>query len=135
MNSRHPIDDHASALLDAAQALCDAAGRPGSSEGVPAALSYLEEALQALSAAFYQAAADAAPGIAERRRQVREPTQPWPPADPGLSREQQVRLMATLHDVAAAAARCARVCRGARPVAEQLIEHLQTSEPPATRVA
>ena len=55
------LDDHATALLDAARDLQEAASERGSSDAATAALGSLETALQALSGAWYQVAADAVP--------------------------------------------------------------------------
>lgn len=122
MSSADRIDDHASDLLNTARTLDKAAGEPGSYESATAALACLEEALRALSAGWYQVAADAVSGIPEGRPPGRRAGRVWPRTDDGLSREQEVRLVATLHDVAAAFARCARVCRDARPTVAPLID-------------
>lgn len=118
------IEDHASALFNAARDLQEAAGEPGSSEAATAALASLETALQALSAAWYQVAADAVPGIAARRRRLTRAPKSAAGASRHLSREQEVRLVVTLHDVAGAFARCARACRRAQPVVGPLIDGL-----------
>jgi hypothetical protein len=128
MNSPGHIDDHAAELLSAAQAIQKAAGRPGSSRAATATLTFLEEALQVLSASWYQVAADA--GVLDRRRQARRLAQPWPAAENGLSREQEVRLIGTLHEVAAAFAQCARACRDARPMLVPLIDERTPAERP-----
>ena len=128
MNSPAHIDEHASDLLSAAQAIQEAAGRPGSSRAATATLTCLEGALQALSASWYQIAADA--GLLERRREARL-AQPWPAAEKGLSREQEVRLIGTLHEVAAAFAQCARTCRDARPTLVPLIDERLSAERPS----
>jgi hypothetical protein len=120
MSSPAQIDDHAAELLTSAQAIQEAAGRPGSSRAATAALASLEEALQALSATWYQVAADA--GLLERRRHAARSAERWPAAGNGLSREEEVRLTATLQGVAAAFAQCARRCRDARPELAPLIE-------------
>ena len=106
MNSTDPLHDRAAQLIDAARAFHAAAGQPGRRTAAPLSLARTEEALQLLSGSWYQLAADAAPGIAER----------------GFPREQEVRVIATFHDVAAALARCARVCRDARPVIARAID-------------
>ena len=90
------LNTRASELLEDARKFQSAAAQPGSHVDAADALAALEEALQVLSAAWYQVAADGLPG------------------SDGLPREQEVRLMGTLHDVAAAFARCARVCREGR---------------------
>jgi hypothetical protein len=66
-----------------------------------------------LSAAWDQLAGDASRGVVERRcgHGSEEPSSPW---FDGRSREDEVRLIGTLHDVAAAFARCARAGREAR---------------------
>jgi hypothetical protein len=102
MNSMDPLHDNAAELIKAAQAFHSAASQPGILGAAPLSLARTEEALQLLSGAWYQLAADASPrtdassGIDD------------------LSREQEARLIATLHDVAAAFARCARSCREGR---------------------
>jgi hypothetical protein len=63
-----------------------------------------------LNAAWYQLAADASPGIVEQRRGRGSEAHSGRRFD-GVSREQEVRLMGTLHEVAAALARCVRTCR------------------------
>lgn len=95
MSSSDPLSDQASALLDAAQAFGRAAETRGSHTATPESLAMLQEALQALSAGWYRLAADA--GASTSRGD--------------LSREQEVRLIGAMHDVAAAFARCARACR------------------------
>jgi hypothetical protein len=113
MNSMNPLQARAAELIKAAQDFHSAADEPGIRPAVPLSLARTEEALQVLSGAWYQLAADASPRIARRspRLSARD-------ADPseidGLSREQEVRLITTLHDVAAAFARCARACREGR---------------------
>jgi hypothetical protein len=94
MDSVDRIDRCASDLFDAAWAFRDSAGRPGSSNAALSVLARLEEALGALSAGWYEISADE--------------------ARPILSNEQDALLRATLHDTAAAFARCARDCRRAR---------------------
>jgi hypothetical protein len=124
MNSADRIDNHASDLLKAARAVHEAAAGPGSSKRASAALARLEEALQALSAGWYQVAADAVPGIAGRHRRLAGHPEPSLAAARSLSREQEVRLIGTLHDVAGAFARCARACRDAQPTVAPLIDGL-----------
>ena len=113
MDTPKLLHDRASELAEAARTFHTAAGEPGSHVGSPGSLESLEEALQALSAAWYQLAADASPGIAERRRTRSSEGSSWPHVD-GLSREDEVRLVGTLHDIGAAFARCARACRHGR---------------------
>ncbi|MGH2762101.1 MAG: hypothetical protein ACRDLD_05915 [Thermoleophilaceae bacterium] len=112
-NTADTLDDRAAELVDAARAFHAAAGRPGSCAGISDALASSEEALKVLSAAWYQLAGDASAGIVVRRR-TRGSQPPAPLQAGGLSREREAGLMGTLHDVAAAFARCARVCRDGR---------------------
>jgi hypothetical protein len=95
MNSMNPLHDNAAELIKAAQSFHSAASQPGILGAAPLSLARTEEALQLLSGAWYQLAADSS-GVDR------------------LSREQEARLTATLHDVAAAFARCARSCREGR---------------------
>jgi hypothetical protein len=127
MSSTDHIDGHARHLLDAARAIHETVGEPGSAEAATAALERVEEALQLLSAGWYQMAADAAPVIAERRRPGASPAKART-ADDGLSREQVAHLTGTLHDVASALARCARVCRDARPMLQSLVDRRTSSK-------
>lgn len=110
MTSLDPLRDPASALVDAAEDFHHAAEHRGSHLAAPASLESLQEALQVLSAAWYRVAADASASIVERERPSGAAVGSWPHRD-GPSREQEVRLMGALHDVAAALARCARSCR------------------------
>jgi hypothetical protein len=119
MNSPDPLHDHAAQLIDAARAFHTAAGKSGQLTAAPLSLARTEEALQLLSGSWYQFAADAVPGIVERGD--RHSDHPHPQVD-GLSHEQEARLTATFHDVAAALARCARACRDARPVIARAID-------------
>jgi hypothetical protein len=105
MNSMDPLHDKAAELIKAAQAFHSAADQPEIRPAVPLSLARTEEALQLLSGAWYQLAADASRGIATWSRQ---------PRTAGLSHEEEARLMAALQDVAAAFARCARTCRDGR---------------------
>lgn len=113
MDTPNLLHDRASELAEAARTFHTAAGQPGSHVGAPGSLESLEEALQALSAAWYQLAADASPAMVDRRRARAWEASSSPHVD-GLSREDQVRLVGTLHDVGAAFARCARACRSGR---------------------
>jgi hypothetical protein len=97
MNSMDPLHDKAAELIKAAQAFHSAADQTGIRPAVPLSLARTEEALQLLSGAWYQLAAGA------KLSEIDSP-----------SHEQEVRLTATLHDVAAAFARCARTCREGR---------------------
>jgi hypothetical protein len=94
MTSRSRLRKSASDLVDAADAFGRAADMPGSHAAAPESLASLQEALQLLGAAWYRLAADAL----------------LPPGE--LSREQELRLIGALHEVAAAFARCGRACRG-----------------------
>lgn len=120
MNTADPLHDRASELVEAARPFHTAAEQPGSHAAAPDSLASLEEALQVLSAAWYQLAADASAGIVARRRGRGSAARAWPRVD-GVSREHEVRLMGTLHDVAAAFARCARACRDGRSTVAPII--------------
>jgi hypothetical protein len=120
MNNASHLHQRASELAEGARGFQAAAQAPGSHAGAPDSLAALEEAFQALSAAWYQVAADASPGVVERRHAHRSEPLPRAGRD-GLSREQEAQLTGTLHDVAAAFARCARACREARSTATPLI--------------
>ena len=112
MHTPGPLQQRASELVEAARTFQAAAEQPGGHPATPDLLADLEEALQVLSAAWYQLAADASTGIAKRRgRESRGSS--WTEVH-GLTREQEVHLMGTLHDVAAAFATCARTCREGR---------------------
>jgi hypothetical protein len=113
MNSPNLLHERASELAEAARTFQTAAGQPGSHAGAASSLEALEGALQVLSAAWPQLATDASPGIVERRSLRASEACSWPHVD-GLSREEEVRLIGTLHDVGAAFARCARACRHGR---------------------
>ena len=110
MTSQDPSRDPASALVEAAHAFHRAAETRGSHADAPEALASLQEALQVLSTAWYRLAADAVPGIVDRHHGPSRQAGASPHKG-GLSREQEVRLVGALHDVAAAFARCARACR------------------------
>jgi hypothetical protein len=113
MTSPNLLHERASELAEAARTFQTAAGQRGSHAGAPGSLEALEEALQVLSAAWSQLATDASPGIVERRGTRASEASSWPHVD-GLSREEEVRLIGTLHDIGAAFARCARACRHGR---------------------
>ena len=113
METANTLNTRASELLEEARRFQSAVARPGCHTDAPDALASLEEALQVLSAAWYQVAADGSPGIVERQRGPASEARSRPQVD-GLPRELEVRLMGTVHDVAAAFARCARVCREGR---------------------
>jgi hypothetical protein len=105
MGTTDPIEDHASDLVGAAQRFRSAVQEPGCHVAAPEALASLEETLQVLSAAWYQLAADAAPGT---------------------------ELLGTLHEIAAAFARCARVCRQGRSTVTAIVSRAPDGyRPPA----
>ena len=114
------LSRRASELVEGARRFQSAAAQPGCHIGAPDALRSLEEALQVLSAAWYQLAADAAPGMSARRDGAGEPARSGA-ARNGLSREADVRLVGALHDVASGLARSARTCRDGRLVATPII--------------
>jgi hypothetical protein len=117
MTTSHAIDRHAAELLAAARAFQSETEHTGSHLAAPDALASLEEAFQALSAAWYQLAADAVPRAVDATgRRTAAPVAP-----DGLSREAEVQLVGTLHDVAAGFARCARTCRESRRRAAPII--------------
>jgi hypothetical protein len=128
MTSTCQIRRSASELLEAARQFETAAQAPDSHVAAPEALATLEQALQVLSAAWCQLAANASPGIVERRRGRSSSEIAWPRVD-GLSREQEVRLMTAFHDVAAAFARCARACRDGRSTAGPIIDRRISATP------
>jgi len=68
MNTADRLHHRASELVRAARAFHAYAEEPGSHAAAPDSLATLEEALQVLSAAWYQLAADASPVIVELRR-------------------------------------------------------------------
>ena len=113
MNSMDPLHDNAAELIKAAQAFHAAASQPGILGAAPLSLARTEEALQLLSGAWYQLAADASPRIARPSNRLSAPDAESLGID-DLSREQEARLITTLQDVAAAFARCARSCREGR---------------------
>jgi hypothetical protein len=104
--------EHAiSALVEAAHAFHRAVDTPGSHRAAPQYLASQQEALQVLSAAWHRVAADA---DAPRS---------------GLSREQEVRLIGALHDVAAAFARCARACHEGESTVAPVIARRRPADP------
>jgi hypothetical protein len=105
MTSPDPLRNAVSALVEAAQAFDRATETRGSHRAAPDALASLQEALQALSAGWYRLAADAGASMSRG----------------DLSREQEVRLIGALHDVAAAFARSARACREGRSTVTPVI--------------
>jgi hypothetical protein len=120
MNTPNRLHDCAVELLEGARAFQAAAEQPGSHMVATASLERQEEALRLLSAAWYQLAADASPLIVERRLGSDSKVTSRPRVD-GLSREQEARLVGSLHDVAAAFARCARSCREGRSTVAPII--------------
>lgn len=140
MNSANQLRNCASDIVAAARRFEAAAHAPESYAGAPDSLAALEEALQLLSAAWYRLAADASPDLAERRHAVSgEGRRRWAI---GLSREQEVSVLATLHDVAAAFAGAARTSRTSRSKIALIIEHraaatrpIEPQAEPARRVA
>jgi hypothetical protein len=120
MEPGEDLSRRASELLEDARKFQSAAAQPGCLIAVPDTLVSLEEALQVLSAAWYQVAADASPGIVELRLGPGSEALS-PPRRDGLSREQEVRLMGALHDVAAGFARCANACREGRSAVTEII--------------
>jgi hypothetical protein len=110
MTSPDPLRDPVSALVEAAHAFHRAADTRGSHRAAPDSLVSLQEALQVLSAAWYRLAADAVTGGLGRNPAL-EMDSGASRSRGDLSREQQVRLIGGLHDVAAAFARCSRACR------------------------
>jgi hypothetical protein len=120
MSTADPLEHRASHLVEAARTFHEAAERPGRHVVAPAVLESLEEALQVLSGAWYQLAADASPRVIQRRHEGGSDAHSRSRVD-GLSREREVRLMETLHDVAAAFARCARVCREGRSAVTPMV--------------
>lgn len=128
MSASDHLDQRAAALTSAAREFRIAAGRPGSHLSAPDSLASLEDALQALSGAWYQLAADASSGIVPQRVGHGPPAGRGPNVD-RLAREQEVRLMGALHDVAAAFARCARACREGGATVAPLIAGRVTAGP------
>jgi hypothetical protein len=113
MTSPDPLRNAVSALVEAAQAFDRAAGTRGSHRAAPDSLASLQEALQALSAGWYRLAADAGASMSRG----------------DLSREQEVRLIGALQDVAATFARSARACREGRSTVAPVIARRMPAEP------
>jgi len=128
MEPGEDLSRRASELVEDARRFQSAAAQPGCLIGVPDTLGSLEETLQVLSAAWYQVAADASPGIVERRPGPGSEALS-PPRRDGLSREQEIRLMETLHDVAAGFARCAKACREGRSAVTAIIARRAAAGP------
>jgi len=80
-----------------------------------------------LSAAWYQLAADAAPGMAARRDRAGALPRSRA-ARNGLSREAEVQLIGAVHDVASGLARSARTCRDGGSVATSIISREVTEQ-------
>jgi hypothetical protein len=120
MNTPNRLHDCTAELLEGAQAFRTAAEQPGSHAAATASLEGLEEALRLLSAAWYQLAADASPLIVERRLARHSNSTSGPRVD-GRSREEEAHLVGSLHDIAAAFARCARSCREGRSTVAPII--------------
>jgi hypothetical protein len=128
MTSPDPLRAPVSALVDAANAFHRAAATRGSHRAAPDSLASLQEALQALSAAWYRLAADAVPSALERSSTPGMDSAA-PPRAGDLSREQEVRLIGALHDLAAAFAHCARACRDGRSTITPVIARSMPADP------
>lgn len=126
MNSTEAVHAESAELVKAARAFRAAASQPGAHAAAPLYLAQTEEALTLLSGAWYQLAADAVPGITTRWRRRNTPDMASFQPE-GLSHEQEVSLVATLHDVAAAFARCARACRDGRLVSTRVLTQREGS--------
>jgi hypothetical protein len=109
MGSPDSPQQSTSALAEAAHAFRRAAEARGSHRAAPEYLASQHEALQVLSAAWYRVAADAVARVQPTRAAAVDPY--LSPHSVNLSREQEVKLIGALHDVAASFARCARACR------------------------
>jgi hypothetical protein len=120
MEPGEDLSRRASELVEGARRFQSAAAQPGCHIAAPDALGSLEEALQVLSAAWYQLAADTVPRRAARRHRAGAPARLRAPQT-GLSREAEVQLVGALHDVASGLARSARTCRDGRSVATPII--------------
>jgi hypothetical protein len=126
MSSRDVLSGPTAALVDAANAFHRAAETPGSHIGAPESLGAVQAALQILSAAWYQVAADAVPSIHERDPVHTRRGHASSRAS-GLSREQEVLLIGALHDAAAAFAKCARSCRDSEATVAVIIDRKRNS--------
>jgi hypothetical protein len=111
MTSPHSPEHSLAALVDAARAFRWAVEARGGHGASPEYLALQQEALRELSAAWYRLAA----GVAA------------PHGD--LSREQEVKLIGALHDVAAAFARCARACREGEATVAPVIARRRPADP------
>jgi hypothetical protein len=120
MKTASQLHRRASELVDVGHSFHAAAQAAGSHAAAADSLSALEEALRVLSAAWYQVAADASPELADRRQGRGEGPGSRARGD-RHSREREAHLVATLHDVAAAFASCARACREGRSLAAPII--------------
>ena len=114
------LSRRASELVENARRFQSAAAQPGCHIVAPDALRSVEEALQVLSAAWYQLAADAAPGMSARRPGAGGPARSRAGRN-GLSREAEVQLVGALHDVASGLSCSARACRDGRLVTTPII--------------
>jgi hypothetical protein len=118
VNSPSQLHNRASDIVEAARGFQAAAEEPASHAAVPDSLAALEEALQVLSAAWYQLAGDASPGIVERPCGPGSEEPSWPWFD-GRSREEEVRSLARCmtspRRSPAVLVRAGRRDRGSRP--------------------
>jgi hypothetical protein len=114
MTSPESLRDPAATLVQAAHAFHRVAEARGSHMAAPEFLASQQEALQVLSAAWYRLAADAVRALSVRG---------------GLTREQEVKLIGALHDIAAAFARCARACREGEATVASVISQRRTADP------
>jgi hypothetical protein len=122
MTTEDPLRESVSALVEAARGFQRASEARGGHLAAPEALTALQEALQLVGGAWYRLASDAVPAGGR--------------SDGGLSREQEVRLIGALHDVAAAFGRCAAACRGGRSVIAPILArgaHARRSGEPVLR--
>jgi hypothetical protein len=117
--SQPRIDGDAERLVQAARDLGERALEPDCWQFTPAIMGGLAETMSVLSSSCNALAANAAPTISRRMRHGSIPG-PVPPAA-GLTREAEMRLIANLHDAAAALSACGRALRGHASVVEPLI--------------
>lgn len=120
MTTTSRLHHSADGLVEAARAFQAAADQPGSQAGASDSLAAMEEALRLVSAGWYQLAAAGSPAMVRRGAGRGSEAASRPPVE-GRSREQEVRLTETLHDVAAAFARCARSCRQGRSLVNPIL--------------
>jgi hypothetical protein len=114
-----------SALVEAARAFHRAAEAPGSHRAAPEYLASQQEALQVLGAAWYRLAADAVARVESTPAVAADVDAPRG----RLSREQEVKVIGALHDVAAAFARCARACREGESTVAPVIARRRPADP------